>query len=70
MNKKKKERLEKAGWQTGSVRDFLELTPEEEAFIELKLVLSKLMKTRRQKQRITQVELAKVLHSSQSRPRR
>ncbi len=67
MNKTKKERLEKAGWKTGSVKEFLGLTPEEERFIELKLALAKYIKTRRQRKKITQVELANVLHSSQSR---
>lgn len=39
MDKHKKERLEAAGWKCGTVEEFLELTPEESALIELKLQL-------------------------------
>jgi hypothetical protein len=35
------ERLEAAGWQVGSAKDFLGLTPEETAFVELKLNLGR-----------------------------
>lgn len=37
MNKYKKERLKAKGWKIGSVEEFLELTPEEKALIEIKL---------------------------------
>lgn len=37
----KKQRLQAAGWRVGSVSDFLGLTPEEEAYIEGKLTLSR-----------------------------
>ena len=67
MKKTKKERLEKAGWKVGSVQDFLELTDEEVAFIEMKLALSKYLKDRRKRKKLTQDELAHALQSSQSR---
>src|ERR687886_2512624 len=66
MDKAKCEKLEANGWKVGTVADFLELTPEEAALIEIKLVLSRLLRHRRQ-ERMTQAELAAKLHSSQPR---
>ena len=37
MNIEKKKRLERAGWTVGGAVDFLRLSPEEAAFVELKL---------------------------------
>jgi hypothetical protein len=42
-----RERLEATGWKVGSAKDFLDLTPEEAAFVELKLTLSASLKERR-----------------------
>ena len=67
MKQNKKKRLEKAGWKTGSVQDFLELSDEEVAFIEMKLALAKYLKDRRRSKKLTQDQLAHALHSSQSR---
>ena len=36
MKQVKKKRLEAKGWKVGSAADFLELTLEEETFIEMK----------------------------------
>ena len=59
--------LESKGWKTGSAQDFLGLSDEELAYIELKLALGRSLKERRRKQKLTQSELAKMLNSSQSR---
>lgn len=67
MDSKKKKKLESKGWTVGSAGDFLELSPEEVWYIELKLALSASLKAERLKQRVTQVELAKLINSSQSR---
>lgn len=67
MKKSKRKDLESKGWKTGSAQDFLGLSDEELAYIELKLALSQSLKERRQKQKLTQSELAKMLNSSQSR---
>ena len=67
MKNSKKERLEKAGWKVGTAKDFLELSDEEVAFIEIKLALSKYLKDSRVRRKITQDQLAKIIHSSQSR---
>jgi len=67
MDSGKKKRLKQAGWKTGSVAEFLELTPEESGLIEIKLRLSELVRKARVRQRLSQVLLAKRLGSSQSR---
>jgi DNA-binding XRE family transcriptional regulator len=67
MKKAKKDRLEAAGWRVGSIADFLDLSPDEVAFIEMKLALAKNIRTRRLRQRLTQDQLAKLIESSQSR---
>lgn len=67
MDKNKQQRLAENGWAVGSVEEFLELTSEESAYIGLKLTLSAHLRQRRQEQHLTQVELANLLQSSQSR---
>jgi DNA-binding XRE family transcriptional regulator len=67
MDSKKKEQLAAKGWIATSVQEFLELAPEEMAYIELKLQLSAALRKRRQEKQITQAELAELLNSSQSR---
>jgi ribosome-binding protein aMBF1 (putative translation factor) len=67
MNSAKRKRLEAAGWGVGSTADFLELSPEEAAFVELKLRLSESLKRRRKDQKLSQDALAKKIKSSQSR---
>ena len=67
MRKAKRERLEKKGWKTGTAAEFLELSPEEAAYIELKLRLSSSLRRRRQRRKMTQDQLARLISSSQSR---
>lgn len=67
MDKEKKARLEACGWRVGSAEEFLGLTPEEAAYIELRLKLSDAVREYRKRKRLTQVQLAELLESSQSR---
>ena len=67
MRKAKRTRLEAAGWRVGTVKDFLGLSGEEVAFIELKLALARSLRVRRQRRGLTQAQLAKLIESSQSR---
>jgi len=67
MDKRKKEKLAKRGWRTGSVAEFLDLSAEESAYIEMKLALSEELRERRRRTKLTQAELAKAIESSQSR---
>ncbi|WP_407890267.1 helix-turn-helix domain-containing protein [Scytonema sp. NUACC26] len=66
MDRDKKERLEAKGWKVGTVSEFLELTPEETALVEIRLALSRTLNERRQRL-MTQAELADKIHSSQPR---
>lgn len=47
--------------------EFLGLSPEESAYIEMKLALSETLKQRRMQKKISQVEFARMISSSQSR---
>ncbi len=67
MKRTKKRRLERKGWKVGTVADFLHLSTEESAYIEMKLALSKNLHERRKDKRLTQEQLARLLKSSQSR---
>ena len=67
MKKGKQARLEAKGWRVGSASEFLNLSPEESAYLEMKLELSRTLQDRRKRKRLTQHELARILKSSQSR---
>ena len=67
MRTGKRRRLEKAGWKLGSAREFLGLTDEEEAVIDLKLALARAVREERSKRKLTQNQLGRLLGSSQSR---
>ena len=67
MNKARQKRLEKQGWKVGSADEFLELNPQESAYVELKLALSRSLQERRLRRKLTQEQLARLIKSSQSR---
>jgi len=67
MNKGKRDRLEAAGWKVGSAAEFLRLSPDEVAFIEMKLALARNIRTKREERKLTQSQFAKLIDSSQSR---
>lgn len=67
MDKQKRKKLEEKGFRIGSAADFLDLTPEEEAYIEIRLEVSNLIKSQRTKRGWTQEQLARAMGSSQSR---
>jgi len=67
MKKTKQRKLESRGWKVGTTSDFLNLSPEETAYIELKLSLSESLKSCRQGKKMSQEKLAKLIQSSQSR---
>ena len=67
MREQKKKRLEAKGWKVGSAAEFLDLTPEELAYIDLKLRFAESLRKRRQRRRLTQVDVARLISSSQSR---
>ena len=67
MDARKKKKLEDAGWRVGDSAEFLDLSPEEAEFVELKLALAAGLREERETQGMTQEELARRVGSSQSR---
>lgn len=67
MDAKKRKQLERAGFAVGSTADFLDLSPEEAALIEMRLALSRALRERRAEAGLTQAALARLTGSSQSR---
>ena len=67
MDKKRIRALEEKGWKIGGIEDFLELSEEELAYIELKVELSEMVKDMRERKGLTQIKAAKLIKSSQSR---
>jgi len=67
MQETKRKKLEAKGWRIGTPKDFLGMSNEEEAYVNLRLKLAEGLKARRQSRGITQVGLARTIKSSQSR---
>ena len=67
MDKNKRKRLEAAGWKVGTIQEFLGLSDEEVEYIEVKYQLSKRLLERRRSKKLTQVQMARMIKSSQSR---
>jgi ribosome-binding protein aMBF1 (putative translation factor) len=67
MRKQKKKSLESKGWKISTVKEFLGLSYEESAYIELKIKLAAGLRQRRQQKGLSQLDLAAKLQSSQSR---
>lgn len=67
MERKKRQRLKRAGWRVGSTEEFLELTAIESAMVDMKLGLSTKLRKTRERKKLTQTELAGRMGSSQSR---
>jgi len=67
MNTAKQKRLEAKGRKVGNTTDFLQLSPEEAAYVELKITLSRNLQETRREKKLTQEQLARLLKSSQSR---
>lgn len=67
MKADKLERLRSAGWKVGSAKDFLQLSDEEVRLVELKLSLISAVKKSRIKHKLSQIDLAQRMKSSQSR---
>lgn len=67
MKSAKRKKLETKGWKIGSADEFLNLSPEEVTYIELKLSLSSSLKKQRSRENLSQVDVAKKINTSQSR---
>ena len=67
MREAKKKALERKGWEVGTVDQFLGLSAEESAYVEMKLRLSENLRKRRRGRKLSQEKFAKLIRSSQSR---
>jgi|TARA_Y100000294_G_C8415442_1_gene280584 DNA-binding XRE family transcriptional regulator len=67
MDKKRKKQLEGAGYSVGNFDDFLGLTTEEAELVKMHVALVVHFEMKRNEMKLTQVDLAKKLGSSQSR---
>ena len=60
-------RLKARGWKVGDATEFLGLSEQEAALVDLRVALSRSVRARRMKLGLSQVDLASRLGSSQSR---
>ena len=67
MKAAKKKSLEKSGYTVGGVDQFLGLSPQESEIIDMKLALARGIAEIRKKKRLTQLQVAGKIGSSQSR---
>tara|TARA_A100001391_G_scaffold205435_2_gene206243 strand:+ start:2343 stop:2765 length:423 start_codon:yes stop_codon:yes gene_type:complete len=67
MHASKRKKLEAAGYKVGDAADFLDLSPEEAALIDVKVKLASQLVALRKKAKISQSVLAQRIGSSQSR---
>ena len=67
MPKGKSPKSTDSSWKSGSAYDFLNLSAEEIELVEIRLAFSRKMKELRLKSGRTQGQIAKLIHSSQSR---
>jgi DNA-binding XRE family transcriptional regulator len=67
MTPEKRARLEAKGWKVGTAEQFLGLSPQESVLVELRRRLADAVRELRNEKHLTQLQLAKLLGSSQSR---
>jgi DNA-binding XRE family transcriptional regulator len=67
MDTKKRKQLERVGFAVGTAADFLALSAEEGALLEMRVALSRTLRERRAEAGLTQAALARLTGSSQSR---
>jgi DNA-binding XRE family transcriptional regulator len=67
MKQSKRDKLRKLGYRVTDTQEFLGLSDEEMAIIDLKISLIEKLKATRSSKGITQHQLARLIHSSQPR---
>jgi ribosome-binding protein aMBF1 (putative translation factor) len=67
LSKERKAKLQKAGFKVGTVQEFLGLSDAEMMIIDMRIALGKRIRTARERQHLTQTDLAKRIRSSQPR---
>ena len=66
MDKDKQAKLASKGWKVGTVSEFLELTPAEATYIELRLALSQNLKQRCTQKQLTPSQFAQLINVNPS----
>lgn len=67
MREAKKKKLATKGWKAGDAREFLGLSPLEDLMVDLRIALADALRSRRERERMTQAQVARAVGSSQSR---
>ena len=67
MDKAVRRKLERAGWKVGTTQDFLDLSDDDIALIDLKIAAAHGVREKRKELGLTQTQLANLIGSSQSR---
>jgi ribosome-binding protein aMBF1 (putative translation factor) len=67
MKSGKRRKLQATGWRLGDAKDFLRISDEEALLVELKLALVNAVKRSPKRHRLSQMDLAQRMGSSQSR---
>jgi len=67
MDEEKRKKLEAQGWKIGDTQEFLGLSDDDIAYIDIKIALSQMIRELRRQQKLTQQQIAKLIGSSQSR---
>lgn len=67
LSKGRKAKLQKAGFKVGTVQEFLGLSDAEMMIIDMRIALGKRIRVVRERQQLTQSDLAKRIRSSQPR---
>jgi predicted XRE-type DNA-binding protein len=67
LSAKKRARIEAMGGRVTTVEEWLDLTPEEVALIDMKIRLGNELRALRRERRLSQEEAAKLLKTSQGR---
>ena len=67
MKASKKRKLESKGYKVSDAQEFLGMTDEEYALVEMKALLTQSIRELRNSKKVSQAQLAKMIGSSQSR---
>ncbi|MBW3623899.1 MAG: helix-turn-helix domain-containing protein [Armatimonadetes bacterium] len=67
MDPQKRKRLEAAGWKSVTVAEFLGLSREEEAVVEIHAALAQLLREVRAKEELSQAQIAEKIGTGQAR---
>lgn len=67
LSAKKRAQIESMGGRVTTVEEWLDLTPEEVAVIDMKIRLGEVLRAQRRKKKLSQQRVAKILKTSQGR---